>query len=29
MKPNPKAYLPLGKPRPGPRDERQLDLLPT
>ncbi|SPC13162.1 conserved hypothetical protein [Cupriavidus oxalaticus] len=29
MKPNPKAYLPLGKPRPGPRDERQMDLLPT
>lgn len=29
MKPNPKAYLPMGKPRPGMSDGRQMDLLPT
>lgn len=29
MRPNPKAYLPVGKARPGTVDERQMDLLPT
>lgn len=29
MRPNPKAYLPVGKSRPGVPDERQMDLLPT
>ena len=29
MTPNPKAYLPLGRPRPGKSDQRQLDLMPT
>ncbi|NSX15596.1 ogr/Delta-like zinc finger family protein [Cupriavidus taiwanensis] len=29
MRPNPKAYLPVGKVRPGLMDERQMDLLPA
>jgi len=28
MRPNPKAYLPASRPRPGRADERQMDLLP-
>lgn len=29
MAPNPKAYLPVSRPRGLPLDKRQMDLLPT